>query len=668
MPDVVDPAAGDGIPVTSAARLVRTTFRLLAAVMGAALAVGAMLRQSMNEDGISYLDMGDAYLRGDWAMAVNAVWSPLYAWILGLAMWLADPSPRWEFALVHAVNFGIYLAALAGFEFFWRRLTATVRTEMTGDRIAFPEWAWISVGYGLFIWSSLALIRIWAVTPDMLVSALVYLAAGLLLGIASGRTGRRTQVAFGVVLGLAYLAKSVMFPLAFVFLLLAVLAQENRRQAAREGLLALAAFLIVALPLVAALSSAKGRPTFGESGRLSYLRYVNDVPYPFWTAEAPPGLGEPEHPARQVFDDPPVYEFGTPVGGTYPLSYDPSYWYEGVSVRLTVAEQMKALLSSARWYFEFFVRQQAGALAVLTLLIVVGGLGRREPASSGPRIRIDSRWALTLVAIAAFALYALVYVEGRYLAPFVVLFWGGILAHVGLPDLRGSRRLLEVSGAVLVFFTLLNLAAFTMEFSRAFLGLDPATPGEPAPWPPGPVGASGLPSEIGEGLRELGIGPGDRIGFVGYAFGAYFARLGRIRIVAQIHAKDAEGFWSADPSRRRAVLAAFARAGAKAVVTDRVPTAGPPRGWVRVGETGHWARLLTGRSVTGLGDQAFQVLPPKERLGDPSMPRRVPVVIEGDVVGANHRLGVAAVAEEREEVDERRLPRLGPGVPEGDLP
>jgi hypothetical protein len=53
MPDVVDPAAGDGIPVTSAARLVRTTFRLLAAVMGAALAVGAMLRQWFCEFGIS---------------------------------------------------------------------------------------------------------------------------------------------------------------------------------------------------------------------------------------------------------------------------------------------------------------------------------------------------------------------------------------------------------------------------------------------------------------------------------------------------------------------------------------------------------------------------------------------------------------------------------------
>jgi hypothetical protein len=34
-------------------------------------------RHSMTSDGMAYLDMGDAYWRGDWTMAVNAYWSPL---------------------------------------------------------------------------------------------------------------------------------------------------------------------------------------------------------------------------------------------------------------------------------------------------------------------------------------------------------------------------------------------------------------------------------------------------------------------------------------------------------------------------------------------------------------------------------------------------------------
>jgi hypothetical protein len=36
-------------------------------------------RQAMNPDGISYLDIADAYRRGDWGVAVNAYWRPLYS-------------------------------------------------------------------------------------------------------------------------------------------------------------------------------------------------------------------------------------------------------------------------------------------------------------------------------------------------------------------------------------------------------------------------------------------------------------------------------------------------------------------------------------------------------------------------------------------------------------
>jgi len=56
-------------------------------------------------DGTSYLDMGDAYFRADWSVAVNAVWSPLYSWILGVTMHVIRPSMAWEFPAVHAVNF-----------------------------------------------------------------------------------------------------------------------------------------------------------------------------------------------------------------------------------------------------------------------------------------------------------------------------------------------------------------------------------------------------------------------------------------------------------------------------------------------------------------------------------------------------------------------------------
>lgn len=77
-----------------------------------ALAIGVIVmlsrRDYMNPDGISYLDIGDAFTRPDWYHAINAIWSPLYGWLLGLVLNLFHVTPRWEFLTVYLVNLSIY--------------------------------------------------------------------------------------------------------------------------------------------------------------------------------------------------------------------------------------------------------------------------------------------------------------------------------------------------------------------------------------------------------------------------------------------------------------------------------------------------------------------------------------------------------------------------------
>jgi hypothetical protein len=171
----------------------------------------AVSNHSMNADGINYLDVGDAFWRGDWATAVNPVWSPLYAWLLGLAMRVFQPAMQWEFKFAHLVNFAVFIFALFCFERLWRTLWES------RPGIAWAEWAWWGIGYTLFTWAALGLIEIWAVTPDMLMAAFVLLAASLLLQIRQGRSSGSTFVLFGLFLGLAYLTKAVMLPIAAVF-------------------------------------------------------------------------------------------------------------------------------------------------------------------------------------------------------------------------------------------------------------------------------------------------------------------------------------------------------------------------------------------------------------------------------------------------------------------
>src|SRR3989304_5664880 len=144
----------------------RWTFRLLALGIGALHTVIAIRSQSMNEDGIGYLDLGEAWWRADWDAVINITWSPLYAWIVGGAIHLSQPSVWWEFPVVQITNFFIYALALLSFEFFWRQLTGTDYAPQAGEgeTARFPPAVWLAIGYSLFIWVSLNLIAVWAVT------------------------------------------------------------------------------------------------------------------------------------------------------------------------------------------------------------------------------------------------------------------------------------------------------------------------------------------------------------------------------------------------------------------------------------------------------------------------------------------------------------------------
>lgn len=63
--------------------------------------------------------------------------------------------------------------------------------------------------------------------------------------------------------------------------LTALLAGNADRRWARLGR-ALAGFLIVAAPMVAAMFISVGHPCSGDVGRFTYLKHVNGMPWPQW--------------------------------------------------------------------------------------------------------------------------------------------------------------------------------------------------------------------------------------------------------------------------------------------------------------------------------------------------------------------------------------------------
>jgi hypothetical protein len=538
-------------------------------------------RHTMNPDGVSYLDLADAYRRGEWSAALNAYWSPLYSWLLAGALALVHPSAYWEFALVHAVNLLIFLAALVAFECFLTELLLAHRQRADDERDAralLPDWALAGLAYGVFVWTSRRLVGLAYVTPDMGVAGCVYLAAALILRIRRLGATRRRSAALGAILGTAYLTKAVMFPLSFVFLAASAWAVGSWRRAVSHLAIAATVFGTLAAVLVVPLSLSSGRPTFGDSGRLNYAWYVNGVPRWHWLGGS---AGQPAHPPRRLSETPAVYEFGGPVAGTYPFWYNPPYWYEGVHVEPNLGRQAAALAHTASTYASLLRGDLlcfTGALGVLVLFALFGGASPWRPPLLSAARALVSQYPLLAPGLAAVGLYALVgHVEGRLIGPFLVLLAVALLAGLRF-DLPQSASLAPLARALLAGIVLLTvclgLADTGLAVRDLWRGEGPAA--HPA-W------------QVARELHRRGCQEGTPVGVIGSPFYAHWVRVGRHRIVAELPAHEAPGFWSAPPGVRDRVLHAFRQAGARAVLAEQVVEGD---GWSRIPGTGYSVYLL----------------------------------------------------------------------------
>lgn len=556
--------------------------RLSFLLASAALLTGAILawsdRHYMNPDGISYLDLGDAFFQGRWGQAVSLLWSPLYPLALGLGLALLRPEPYWEFAVAHLINFALYTTALAAFSFFTRQLLRYRQSTVVANRpvgwAPLPDWALLIVGYAVFTWSALELISLRLVTPDLGVAALVYLAAGIMLKTYIEPESLTTWIMFGLVLGAGYLMKSPMLPMAFVFFCVGFILHRSRPDVLSVRILAaLATFVVVSGVLVGGLYMTKGRLTVGAAARLAYAWMVNGVPRIHWQGEQP-GSGVPQHPTRRILTQPPLYEFARPVSGTYPPWYDPAYWYEGIRPRFVFRDQALVLGRNLKTLYGIFI---GGQWSVISGALVLAYFSRKHRA-----LLRELRAYLQLVvpAIAAIGMFLLIHLEPRYIGGFVTMAWMGVFASIPLPD---QQRLKSAAAAVVVAMSGALLMPLMVDVGiKAFEALQEVSARRDTRghehW------------QVARSLHEMGIAAGAEVAVVGHGIAAYWARLGHFRIVAEIPLGGQEEFLLGSDALKLEAMRAFAAAGARAVVMRS--DAAPAAGWQRLGRTGYFVYLL----------------------------------------------------------------------------
>ena len=212
------------------------------------------------------------------------------------------------------------------------------------------------------------------------------------------------------------------------------------------------------------------------------------------------------------------------------------------------------------------------------------------------RVKLSSimpKFGLTGIALAAFAMYAMVHVQSRYIGAFVVLFWSDILAAIHLPRFQYASKLILTASVIMLLTLIINIGMFHLEGLKAILFKVNAFQGKANISLVNDRGrAPGWPGEVAEELYRLGIKPKDHVAVIGYAFESYWARLAGVKIVAEMFGWEADPFWLGSPSFQTKVIGTFRSTQANAIVAENVPAYAKLDDWQQVNDTNYFVYLL----------------------------------------------------------------------------
>ena len=391
------------------AALRRTAVFALPIVIYAAAAIplAVKYRERLNVDAVCYIRRAMYWAGGDFYHALSGYWSPLISWTM-VPLLKAGVDPLYSARIVMCacgavaiIPLGLLLMRLGATGFIWT-CAALSATALTFAAIAVRE-----------------------ITPDLLLAAclLAYLAA---LTRQSPSASPRADFLAGMLGGLAYLAKAYAFPFVLVHLPLTMLLFRGRLFF-RPLLRALAGFLLLALPWIAAISWRYGALTISTAGPRAHAVLAPDNPSREhrWTMTVPPD------PYVLEFENPETmpYRFWSPLAdrrcflhqlrivyhnlfGTPPGAYPPVHGLLATIadfdlLRLSIVALLAAPLAAARLLERSRQRLIVAWLAATVALYCAGFL----PVFYIPR------YIQPLAAPLCLALALLIALHTRFLPP-----------------------------------------------------------------------------------------------------------------------------------------------------------------------------------------------------------------------------------------------------------
>jgi hypothetical protein len=402
---------------------------MLVGYSAAAIFLVYFSRNQINPDAVAYAQVARHYAAGEFSLAVNSWWSPLYSWVLVPFVWAgADP-------VFAAKLLGVPIGAAMALGL--ARLVREVAGE-GHDRIALAA--------GLVL--ALPMLPS-PVSPDLAVSCLLVWYFVLAMRLLRGGSPRGAFLT-GLLGGAAYLAKAYALPFVVVHLfLMAVLRWRLARRRGEGGGpwlktlgAAYAGLFLVAAPWILTISLHDGCATISAPAR--YDRVLCPVsPTPEPDILPPFVLERPREGRLALWEDPTEY-------AGWPEAWSPWDSMEAARCQAaTVGVNLQTVLKGL-WSADALGLLLVGSCAVLWLAVRRRGAWADEPGTF-------VLWAWASVVIYCLG-YTLLVVDVRFLWPVHVLLLAMVLAGLTLLRESPGRRAVRWIGEIAMVVLLASLA------------------------------------------------------------------------------------------------------------------------------------------------------------------------------------------------------------------
>ncbi len=559
---------------TEESRTWETRVRLIFWASG--IFLGALLtyttRYYINGDALTYIEMGEAFRQGRWGDLVNLATSPGYAVLLGIGQVLLDTNPLNELPLLKTVNFMCLMFSMAACELLLSCIKRQYAKMAVDNGKPLPWPLVMALAYSMFLLSAFNWVRPRLVAPEMAVLGLVLVSMALILRIKCDPLPYSGFALLGLCCAITYFFKTFFFPFSTVLITLAALATGSIRRAIPRALVACLAMLVVSAPLIGALSLKLGRLSYGEAGRLNYTIYVGRD-------------RQSKHSPVLLADQPQVllYRENPFPNATRPATFDPSHWTEGIAPSFDLTQHLRL----CGVHLKQIVTSSPFLLAALLLWFI---WNLKKNALNAPRISsAPIPLLLAIPGVCGVAMYCIIHVEMRYIAPFLFLLFLGLVL---LPRFEGqTRREMSrciISASLLVLVILGSVVSTVVDQSVRSL--------QSAEDKPSYREAFLNMVAIRDFLLQRNVSSGDDVGIVGLP-PFYWGRLAQLRIIAEIPRSDQ--FLASTQDNRRNAVEALGDVGVRVLVAKGHGFAGlTEEGWELAPGTRDFYVLVNNNSDT----------------------------------------------------------------------